>query len=423
MAVSFTPKREVTSPALPPTLDVVSLRREFPVLRTQVNGKPLVYLDNGATSQKPRSVVEAEADFSLLENANVHRGVHALSQRATLRYDEARALIQGFLGAADPAEIVFTAGTTASINLVAQSFARPRLKSGDEILITEMEHHSNIVPWQLVAQATGATVRAIPVSESGELVLDTLGGLLTDRTRIVALAHVSNVMGTVNPVRRIADLAHAAGAVVVIDGAQAVPHLKVDVQALGADFYAASAHKMFGPTGVGVLYGRRELLESMPPWQGGGGMIQHVSIEHTTFAPIPARFEAGTPPIAQAIGMAEAVRWMGALDWNAVAAHEADLVGYATQQLAAVPGVRLIGTARERVSVVSFVVDQVHPHDVGTVLDLQGVAVRASHHCAQPLMRRFGVAGTVRASFAVYNTRDEVDALVRGIHEVRKVFA
>jgi cysteine desulfurase/selenocysteine lyase len=285
-----------------------------------------------------------------------------------------------------------------------------------------MEHHSNIVPWQLVAEATGARIRAIPVSDSGELVLDGLSSLITDRTRVVAVAHVSNVMGTVNPVRRIADMAHQAGAVVVVDGAQAVPHLKVNVQSLGADFYAASAHKMFGPTGVGVLYGRADLLDAMPPWQGGGGMIQHVSLEHTTYAPIPARFEAGTPPIAQAIGMAAAVRWMASLDWKAVEAHEADLVRYATDSLAQVPGVRLIGTAADRVSVVSFVVDQVHPHDVGTVLDLQGVAVRASHHCAQPLMRRFGVAGTVRASFAVYNTRTEVDALIRGIHEVRKVF-
>ncbi len=422
MAVSSTRPREQTPPGIA-TLDVARLRREFPILRTRVHGKPLVYLDNGATSQKPRSVVEAEADFSLLENANVHRGVHALSQRATTLYDQSREELRAFLGARDAAEVIFTAGTTAAINLVAHSFARPRLRSGDEILLTEMEHHSNIVPWQLVAEASGAKIRAIPVSESGELEVGQISSLLSERTRIVALAHVSNVMGTVNPVRRIADLAHAAGAVVVVDGAQAVPHLKVDVQSLGADFYAASAHKMFGPTGVGVLYGRADLLDSMPPWQGGGGMIQHVSFERTTFAPVPARFEAGTPPIAQAIGMGAAVRWMNALDWNAVEAHEADLVAYATGALAEVPGVRLIGTARDRVSVVSFVVDQVHPHDVGTVLDLQGVAVRASHHCAQPLMRRFGVSGTVRASFAVYNTRTEVDALIKGIHEVRKVFA
>lgn len=422
MAVSSTRQR-ATNVARPATLDVATLRREFPILRTRVHGKPLVYLDNGATSQKPRSVVEAESDFSLLENANVHRGVHWLSEQATIRFDQARDEVRGFLGASDSSEVIFTSGTTASINLVAQSYARPRLQAGDEILITEMEHHSNIVPWQLVAQATGARIRAIPITDSGELVLDYLSSLITDRTRIVALAHVSNVMGTINPVRRIADQAHAAGAVVVVDGAQAVPHLKVDVSALGADFYAASAHKMFGPTGIGVLYGRADLLESMPPWQGGGGMIQQVTIEHTTYAPIPARFEAGTPAIAQAIGMAAGVRWMGGLNWDAVEAHEADLVGYATDSLTEVPGVRLIGTAPERVGVVSFVVEDIHPHDLGTILDLQGVAVRASHHCAQPLMRRFGLSGTVRASFAVYNTRAEVDALVRAVEEARRVFA
>jgi cysteine desulfurase / selenocysteine lyase len=422
MTASSTRPRSAVSPP-PATLDVARLRRDFPVLRGRVHGRPLVYLDNGATSQKPRTVVEAEADFSLLENANVNRGVHALSQRATALYDQARDEVRGFLGAGCPEEIIITSGTTAAINLVAQSYARPRLKPGDEILLTEMEHHSNIVPWQLVAREADARIRVIPVSDTGDLVLTGLGELLTERTRIVGVAHVSNVLGTVNPVRRIADAAHAVGAIVVVDGAQAVPHLQVDVQQLGADFYAVSAHKMFGPTGVGVLYGRAPLLETMPPWQGGGGMIQNVTFEETTFAPIPARFEAGTPPIAQAIGMGAAVRWMQSLDWSAVEAHEASLCRYATERLAGIPGVRLIGTSRERVGVVSFVVEGVHPHDVGTVLDLQGVAVRASHHCAQPLMRRFGVSGTVRASFALYNTRAEVDALLLGLEEVRRVFA
>jgi len=403
-------------------LDLARLRTEFPILRTQVHGRPLVYLDNAATSQKPRAVVEAEADFSLLENANVHRGVHALSERASALYDLAREDVRDLVGAAHASEIVFTAGTTASLNLVAQSYARPRLRPGDEVLLTGMEHHSNIVPWQLVVKATGARIRVVPVTDTGELDLESLDGMLTERTRVVALTHVSNVLGTVNPVREIADRAHAVGAVVVVDGAQAVPHFRVDVEALGADFYAASAHKMYGPTGVGFLYGRSALLEEMPPWQGGGGMIQNVTFEETTFAPPPARFEAGTPPIAQAIGFAAAVRWLGSLERSAVEAHEADLLNYATACLAEVPGVRLIGTAPERVSVVSFVLDRVHPHDVGTVLDLQGVAVRASHHCAQPLMRHFGLAGTVRASFAAYNTRAEVDALVRGLLEVRKVF-
>ena len=403
-------------------LDVARLRHEFPVLRAVVNGRPLAYLDNGATSQKPRAVVEAESDFALLENANVHRGVHTLSQRATARYDAVREQLRRFLNAAAADEIVFTSGTTAAINLVAQSYGRSVLRPGDEILLSEMEHHSNIVPWQLVAEAVGARIRAIPVTAAGELDLGAVPGLLTERTRIVAITHVSNVLGTVNPVRRIADLAHAAGAVVLVDGAQGVPHLPVDVQALGADFYVASAHKMYGPTGVGFLYGRLALLEAMPPWQGGGGMIQTVSFEGTTYAPVPARFEAGTPPVCQVVGLGAAIEYLGQLDWAAVEQHEADLLRYATEQVGTVPGVQFIGTARERVGVLSFVLEGIHPHDVGTVLDLHGVAVRASHHCAQPLMRRFGVPGTVRASFALYNTRAEVDQLVEGLLEARKVF-
>lgn len=402
--------------------DLVALRREFPILRTTVQGRPLVYLDNAATSQKPRAVIEAESDFALLHYANVHRGVHTLSQQATQAYDAVRAELARFIGAAVPEEIVITAGTTAGLNLIAQSYGRQALRAGDEVLLTAMEHHSNIVPWQLVAQATGAVIRVIPVTDTGELDLAAARSLIGPRTRIVALAHVSNVLGTVNDIRAVADLAHATGAIVVVDGAQAVAHLPVDVATLGCDFYVGSAHKMYGPTGVGFLYGRHALLDAMPPWQGGGGMIQSVSFEGTTYAPVPARFEAGTPPIIQAIGLGAAVRFLGSLDWQAVAAHETDLLAYGASRVAAVPGVRLIGTAREKVSVLSFVLDGVHPHDVGTVLDLHGVAVRASHHCAQPLMRRFGVQGTVRASFAVYNTREDVDALVHGLTEVRKVF-
>jgi len=402
--------------------DLGRVRRDFPFLRARINDHPLVYLDSAASAQRPRSVVDAESDFALLEYANVHRGVHTLSQRATARYDRSRQRVCDFLNAADASEIVFTAGTTAAINLVARSHARPLLRQGDEILLTEMEHHSNIVPWQLVAREAGATVRVIPVTDAGELDLDQAARLIGPRTRIVAVTHVSNVLGTVNPVRTVAGLAHAAGAVLVVDGAQAVPHIRVDVQALGCDFYAASAHKMYGPNGIGVLWGRRELLEAMPPWQGGGGMIEVVSFDKTTFAPPPARFEAGTPPITQAVGFAAAIDYLGQLGWPAIERHERTLVAEATRRLEAVPGVRLIGTPGHRVGVVSFVVDDIHPHDVGTVLDLKGVAVRASHHCAQPLMRRFGVSGTVRASFGVYNTLEELDALIEGLHEARKVF-
>lgn len=402
--------------------DLSRVRRDFPFLRARIHDNPVVYLDSAASAQRPRSVVDAESDFALLEYANVHRGVHTLSQRATARYDRSRQQVCDFLNAADASEIVFTAGTTSAINLVARSHARPLLRQGDEILLTEMEHHSNIVPWQLIAQEAGATVRVIPVTDAGELDLDQAERLIGPRTRVVAVTHVSNVLGTVNPIRTVAGLAHAAGAVLVVDGAQAVPHLRVDVQALDCDFYAASAHKMYGPNGIGVLWGRRDLLEGMPPWQGGGGMIEVVAFEKTTFAPPPARFEAGTPPITQAVGFAAAIEYLGQLGWAAIEQHERTLVAEATRRLEAVPGVRLIGNAGDRVGVVSFVVDGIHPHDVGTVLDLRGVAVRASHHCAQPLMRRFGVSGTVRASFGVYNTAEELDALIEGLHEARKVF-
>ncbi len=409
-------------PVATPAFDVAQARRDFPVLQERVHGKPLAYLDNGASSQRPRVVVEAEADYALREHANVHRGVHTLSQRATARYDGVRESLRAFLKAPAASEVIFTAGTTAGLNLVAASYGRSTLKPGDEILLTEMEHHSNIVPWQLTAQATGAVIRVIPVTEAGSLDLGALERLLTSRTRLVALTHVSNVLGTVNPLRQIADRAHAVGAVVVVDGAQATAHLSVDVQALGCDFYVASAHKMYGPTGVGFVWGRRALLDAMPPWQGGGGMIQSVTFEETTYAPVPARFEAGTPPIAQVVGFGAALEYLGGLNREQVDAHEADLLAYATDQLLRLPRVRVFAATAERVSVLSFMLDGIHPHDVGTVLDLHGVAVRASHHCAQPLMRRLGVPGTVRASFGLYNTRSEVDALIEGLREVRQVF-
>jgi cysteine desulfurase/selenocysteine lyase len=403
-------------------LDVAALRRDFPILATQVAGRPLIYLDNAATSQRPRQVADAVSEFDLLHNANVHRGVHTLSQLATAAFDRARETVRSFLNARSAEEVIFTSGTTASINLVASSYGRTMVRTGDEILVSEMEHHSNILPWQLLRDATGAVLKVAPITDSGELDLDALARLITSKTRVVAVAHASNVLGTVNPIRQIADLAHARGAVVVVDGAQAVPHLPIDVRALGCDFYAASAHKMYGPTAVGVLYGKAELLERMPPWQGGGGTIQNVSFEQTSYAPPPARFEAGTPPIAQAIGMAAAIEYLRAVPFPALVAHEDDVLEYATRRIGSVPGVRLIGTAKERVSVISFVYEGVHPHDVGTVLDARGVAVRAGHHCAQPLMQRFGVPGTVRASFALYNQREDVDVLVDALEDVRKVF-
>jgi cysteine desulfurase/selenocysteine lyase len=403
-------------------LDVERLRRDFPILETRVGGHPLVYLDNAATSQRPRPVVDAERAFDLMHNSNVHRGVHTLSLEATEAFDAAREKVRGFINAREATEIVFTSGTTAAINLVAASYGRRVLQAGDEILLTEMEHHSNIVPWQLLREVTGAVLKVVPVTDAGELDLGAFQALVSRRTRIVAVTHASNVLGTVNPLRRIVEVAHAHGAVVLVDGAQAVAHVPVDVQALDCDFYAASAHKMYGPTGIGFLYGKAALLEQMPPWQGGGGMIHAVSFERTTFAPPPARFEAGTPPISQAIGLAAAIDYLGAVPAAALAAHELHLLHQASERIATIPGVRLIGTAPDRVSVLSFVVDGVHPHDVGTVLDARGVAVRAGHHCAQPLMLRFQVPGTVRASFGLYNVDADVEALVSALGDVRRVF-
>jgi cysteine desulfurase/selenocysteine lyase len=406
-----------------PALDVERLRQDFPILGQQLRGKPLVYLDNAATSQKPHTVIDAVTRFYSAENANIHRGVHYLSERATVAYGAVRERVARFLNAASAGEIVFTRGTTEAINLVAQSWGRSSLRAGDEILITGMEHHSNIVPWQLVAAQTGATVRAVPITDAGELDLDACDRLLTERTRLFAMVHLSNALGTVNPVRELVARARARGAVTLVDGAQSAPHLPVDVQALGCDFYAFSGHKVFGPTGVGVLYGRAALLERMPPWQGGGDMIETVTLERSTFAAPPARFEAGTPMIAEVIGLGAALDYVETVGKAAMGAWEEELLAYATERVRELEGVRIIGTAREKASVLSFVVDGVHPHDVGAVLDDDGIAIRAGHHCAQPVMQRFGVPATARASFAFYNTRDEVDALVRGIRRVQTVFA
>jgi cysteine desulfurase/selenocysteine lyase len=407
--------------ALASSFDVQSVRRDFPALAARVHGRPLVYLDSGASAQKPRVVLETMNEFLAQRYANVHRGVHALSEAATTEYDAARQTARRFLGAAEAAEVIFTSGTTASINLVAQSWGRAQLRPGDEILVTELEHHSNIVPWQLIAGQTGAVVRPLPITAEGDLDLAALESLLSPRTRLVALAHVSNVLGTVNPVRRVADLAHDAGALVLVDGAQAVPHMPVDVRAIGADFYACSGHKLYGPTGVGLLYARLDLLEAMPPWQGGGGMIDRVTFERTTYAPPPDRFEAGTPPIAEALGLAAAIDYLGRLDAEALQAHEESVLRFAERTLASLPGIRVVGNPAHRAGVLSFVVDGVHPHDVGTILDRDGVAVRAGHHCAQPLMRRLGLGGTVRASFGMYNTVSEVEALAESLTGVRKV--
>ncbi len=405
------------------TLDVESLRKDFPTLRQEVHGKPLVYLDSAATSQKPRAVLEAVDRYYEQDNANVHRGVHLLSVRATEAYEAAREKVQRFVHAAHAHEIVFVRGTTEAVNLVAQTFGRTRVRAGDEIVVTVMEHHSNIVPWQMLCEQQGAALRVVPMDDDGTLRIDELERLIGPRTRLVALGHVSNALGTIHPVRRIVELAHGKGVPVLLDGAQAVPHLAVDVQALGCDFYAFSGHKLFGPTGIGVLYGRSELLEQMPPWQGGGDMISSVSFEKTTYNKLPYKFEAGTPDIAGAIGLGAAIDYVNSVGLHAIAAYEHALLDYATDALKRVPGLRLIGTAKEKASVLSFLLGDIHPHDIGTVLDREGIAIRTGHHCAQPLMRRLGVAATARASLAFYNRREDVDALVAGLHKVREVFA
>ena len=404
------------------TYDVAGVREEFPILRQEIHGKPLVYLDNAASTQKPRAVIDALSRFYETEYANIHRGVHALSERSTAAYEGARDCVQRFLNARDRREVVFLRGTTEAINLVAATFGRANVGPGDEIVLTTMEHHSNIVPWQMLCEERGAHLRVAPIDDAGTLRLDEFERLLNPRTRLVAVGHISNALGTRNPIRRMVELAHAHGAAVLVDGAQAVAHGPVDVQELGCDFYAFSGHKLYGPSGIGVLYGRLERLEAMPPWQGGGEMIRTVSFEKTTYADPPSRFEAGTPSIAGAVGLGAAIDWLAALGIDGVAAHERDLLDYATERVSALPRVRLIGTSPDKGAVLSFVIEGVHAHDVGTVLDHQGIAVRAGHHCAQPVMDRFGVPATARASFALYNTREEVDALVRGIGKVQEVF-
>lgn len=403
--------------------DAASVRDQFPVLSRKVRGRPLVYLDSAASSQMPRAAVAAMVRHQEEGHANVHRGVHTLSYEATVAYDGVREQARRFLGAAAADEVIFAHGTTSALNLVARSWGDTNLRAGDEIVVTVLEHHSNFVPWQMLAQRVGATLKVAPILPDGSLDLGAFQKLLTPRTRIVATAHASNVLGTVLPIAEIAALAHRRGAIVVVDGAQAAPHLPIDVTALDCDFFVCSGHKLYGPTGIGLLYGRHSLLEAMPPYEFGGGMIEKVSAESTTFAPPPARFEAGTPPIAPVVGLGAALEWLSALDGSALAAHEQDLLQYATDRVGAVEGVRVLGTAPDRVSVLSFVMDGIHPHDIGTVLDAEGIAIRAGHHCAQPLMRALGVAATARASFGVYNTRDDVDALVAGLGRVREVLA
>jgi cysteine desulfurase/selenocysteine lyase len=409
--------------AVKPSLDVEKIRKDFPILKSKVHGHPLVYLDNAATSQKPQSVIDALVRYYEGENANIHRGVHYLSQIATEAFEQARETVRAFVNAARASEIVFTRGTTEAINLVAHSYGRANVGAGDEVLITAMEHHSNIVPWQMLCEEKGAKLQVAPMNDEGELLFEEFRKLLNPRTKVVAVGHVSNALGTINPLKQMIAAAHALGIPVVVDGAQAVPHLAVDVQDLDADFYTFSGHKMYGPTGIGVLYGKTALLEAMPPYQGGGDMISSVTFEKTTYNKLPHKFEAGTPDMAGVAGLKAAIEYMNGIGIAKIAAHEHELLEYATNVIGALPGVRLIGTAREKASVLSFVLDEVHPHDIGTILDQEGIAVRTGHHCAQPVMERFHIPATVRASFAVYNTRAEVDALAQAIQKVHEVFA
>ncbi len=411
-------------PVTTPGLEWTTVRGLFPILREEIRGKPLVYLDSAATAQKPQSVIDALTGYYEHMNANVHRGIHELSRRSTVAYEDARARLARFIGAAEAEELVWTRGTTEAINLVASSWGLASLSEGDEILLSTMEHHSNIVPWQLVARRTGARLRYIEMDDQGRLVLDDLSRLLTNRTRLVAVSHISNALGTVNPVRDIAERARAAGALVLVDGAQAVPHRRVDVQALGCDFYAFSGHKMCGPTGVGGLWARRELLESMPPYHGGGEMIRTVGREESTWAEVPHKFEAGTPNIAGAIGIAAAADFLEGLDFNATVSHERDVLSYALAQLGAMEGVRVFGPTDpdERSGVVSFTMGDAHPHDISTILDSEGIAIRAGHHCAQLVMQHFGISATARASFYFYNSREDVDRLAEALDVVRTIF-
>ena len=414
------------TPSAAPTrsaYDVAKVRADFPILAETVHGKPLVYLDSAASGQKPRAVIDAERAVYEHAYSNVHRGVHTLSMKATDLYEGARAKVRDFLGARDVKEIVFVRGTTEAINLVAQTYGRKHVGAGDEVLISALEHHSNIVPWQMLCEEKGARLVVAPIDDDGAILLDELEKRLSARTRIVAVSHVSNALGTVNPVQAIGALAHARGIPLLVDGAQGAPHAAVDVQALGCDFYCFSGHKLYGPSGVGVLYGRQEHLEAMPPWQGGGDMILSVSFEKSTWNTLPYKFEAGTPNIAGTVALGAAIDWVRGVGIAAIAAHEQALVEYGTRRLLEVPGLRLVGTAREKASVLSFVIEGIHPHDIGTVLDYEGIAIRTGHHCAQPVMERFSVPATARASLAAFNTQEELDILVQGLHKVRELFA
>jgi len=409
--------------SMPVSFDVARIRADFPILKLTVAGKPLVYLDNAASSQMPQPVIDRLLRYQTSEHANIHRAVHYLSETATTAYEAARTRLQRFINAREAREVIFTSGTTEGINLVAHGWGRQSIKAGDEIILSVLEHHSNIVPWQMLALEKGATIRVVPMNDAGELMLEQYEALFNERTRLVSVAHVSNALGSINPVKKMIAFAHARGVPVLVDGAQAAPHLAVDVQDLDCDFYAFSGHKLCGPTGIGILYGRAALLEAMQPFKGGGDMIHTVTFEKTTYAAIPNKFEAGTPPIAAAIGLGAAVDYLSSIGMPAIAAHEHELLRYATEQMGALPGVRLIGTAQHKAAVLSFAVQGIHPHDMGTLLNQEGVAVRTGHHCAQPLMTRLGVVATSRASFAFYNTLADVDALVAGIRSVQKVFA
>ncbi len=402
--------------------DVTAIRADFPILGTEVHGKPLVYLDNAATTQKPRAVLRALQEYYASSNANVHRGVHYLSGKATDLFEGARARIGRFIGAADAREVIFTRNATEGINLVAQAWGRAHVRAGDEVLISAMEHHSNIVPWQMLCEEKGATLRVIPMFDSGELDIEAFARLLSSRTRIVAVSALSNALGTVNPVEQITRAAHEAGAMVLVDGAQAAYHMPVDVGAIGCDFFVLTGHKLYGPTGIGVLYGRAAVLDAMPPWQGGGDMISSVTFERSTWNVLPYKFEAGTPHIAGAVGLGAAVDYVSAIGMDRIQAHERELLAYGTEALLQVPGLTLIGTAPRKASILSFVMDGIHPHDLGTIVDREGVAIRTGHHCAQPVMDRLGIPATARASLAIYNTREEIDALVAALHKARKVF-
>lgn len=408
---------------LKPALDVAKIRQDFPILHQQINGKPLIYLDNAATSQKPRQVIEMVDKYYQEDNANIHRGVHTLSERATADYENAREKVRAFIHAESEKEIIFVRGATEGINLIAHSYGRTHLKSGDEIIISTMEHHSNIVPWQLLCEQTGAVLKVIPINVAGELIIEEFEKLLSPKTKIISVAHISNALGTINPIKTIIDRAHDHLAIVIIDGAQATPHTAVDVQALDCDFYVFSGHKLFAPTGVGVLYGKADLLEAMPPWQGGGDMIKMVSFEKTLYADLPYKFEAGTPHIAGVIGLGAAIDYVNAIGLDTIGAYENELLEYATIKSARMEDLRLIGTAIEKASILSFVMDNVHPHDIGTILDHEGIAIRTGHHCAMPIMEHFNISATARASFSFYNTFAEVDSLMSALEKAKEVFA